>query len=411
MRSSTVAPHLRAAGAPHFPGRSAASASRLRLDVPPRWTAQRRLAHACRSRLFKLDGLAHDGRCCATPPTKSSRERRQLNAAVARRIRSRTCRTGPPCSTTSSSASMPVRRRVDRHCAVLFLNVDRFKQINDSLGYAAGDEVLTLLANRLRSMSRQRRAHALRGAPGEPIAARLGGDEFVVVLDDLAHADDVHIVALATGERPRAAVRRAVRTSSQCTVSMGIVLRRAVRRATPTTSCATPASRWSKPSAPAAARCAVFHAGDARTRGATPGHGGSSCASRWRSGNCSSSTSRSSASWTARTESAGRPHAPASKRSCAGAIRPRGIVPPLDFIGVAEECGLIGALGQYVLEEACHQFVAWREMLGDLAPRLLAVNLSRGQLEAARIRRRRCPTCCGAAACAVKTLGDRAPRP
>ena len=35
-----------------------------------------------------------------------------------------------------------------RHCAVLFLNIDRFKQINDSLGYAAGDEVLTLLSNR-----------------------------------------------------------------------------------------------------------------------------------------------------------------------------------------------------------------------------------------------------------------------
>jgi EAL domain-containing protein (putative c-di-GMP-specific phosphodiesterase class I) len=59
----------------------------------------------------------------------------------------------------------------------------------------------------------------------------------------------------------------------------------------------------------------------------------------------------------------------------------RGIVPPLDFIGIAEECGLIGALGQYVLDEACRQFVAWREALGERAPRTLAVNLSRGQLE------------------------------
>jgi EAL domain-containing protein (putative c-di-GMP-specific phosphodiesterase class I) len=59
----------------------------------------------------------------------------------------------------------------------------------------------------------------------------------------------------------------------------------------------------------------------------------------------------------------------------------RGIVPPLDFIGLAEECGLIGELGHQVLDAACRQFVAWRDSLGPRAPRSLAVNLSRGQLE------------------------------
>jgi EAL domain-containing protein (putative c-di-GMP-specific phosphodiesterase class I) len=58
----------------------------------------------------------------------------------------------------------------------------------------------------------------------------------------------------------------------------------------------------------------------------------------------------------------------------------RGIVPPVEFIGVAEECGLIGALGDFVLERACRDFAQWRAALGELAPRLMAVNLSRAQL-------------------------------
>jgi EAL domain-containing protein (putative c-di-GMP-specific phosphodiesterase class I) len=58
----------------------------------------------------------------------------------------------------------------------------------------------------------------------------------------------------------------------------------------------------------------------------------------------------------------------------------RGVVPPLDFIGVAEECGLIGALGDFVLATACRLFVHWQQQLGPQAPRMLAVNLSRAQL-------------------------------
>ena len=57
---------------------------------------------------------------------------------------------------------------------VLFIDLDRFKHINDTFGHVVGDEVLTILAGRLRS--------AVRGAD---VAARLGGDEFVVVLEGL----------------------------------------------------------------------------------------------------------------------------------------------------------------------------------------------------------------------------------
>ncbi|MBL8315582.1 MAG: EAL domain-containing protein, partial [Rubrivivax sp.] len=59
----------------------------------------------------------------------------------------------------------------------------------------------------------------------------------------------------------------------------------------------------------------------------------------------------------------------------------RGLVPPTDFIGLAEECGLIDAVGETVLRKACRQFVHWQTVLGALAPRQLAVNLSRAQLK------------------------------
>jgi EAL domain-containing protein (putative c-di-GMP-specific phosphodiesterase class I) len=58
----------------------------------------------------------------------------------------------------------------------------------------------------------------------------------------------------------------------------------------------------------------------------------------------------------------------------------RGLVPPVEFIGIAEESGLIGALGHFVLATACEEFMRWQAELGPRAPRRLAVNLSRAQL-------------------------------
>ena len=59
----------------------------------------------------------------------------------------------------------------------------------------------------------------------------------------------------------------------------------------------------------------------------------------------------------------------------------RGLVPPEEFIGIAEESGLIDAVGSQVLRAACLQFMRWRRDLGALAPRYLTMNLSRAELE------------------------------
>jgi diguanylate cyclase (GGDEF)-like protein/PAS domain S-box-containing protein len=68
----------------------------------------------------------------------------------------------------------------DRHVAVLFLDMDRFKVINDTLGHATGDELLTMMAQRLLACVRE----------GDTVA-RLGGDEFAIVLNDVATREDV----------------------------------------------------------------------------------------------------------------------------------------------------------------------------------------------------------------------------
>lgn len=79
------------------------------------------------------------------------------------------------------AASIARAQRGDRLCAVLFLDIDTFKEINDSLGHAAGDELLAAVGSRL-----QRHVRAT------DTVARVGGDEFVIVLDNLATNHDAH---------------------------------------------------------------------------------------------------------------------------------------------------------------------------------------------------------------------------
>jgi diguanylate cyclase (GGDEF)-like protein len=80
--------------------------------------------------------------------------------------------------------SIKSARRNGCKCAVLFIDLDRFKVINDSLGHAVGDALLVEVAIRLRSCVR-----------ASDVVARLGGDEFVVVLSEISDCDQIALVA------------------------------------------------------------------------------------------------------------------------------------------------------------------------------------------------------------------------
>ena len=89
-----------------------------------------------------------------------------------------------PLFTDRVEHALAVRRHNGRGIAVLLLDLDRFKTINDSLGHGTGDEVLVAVAERLRRCLR----------PGDT-AARLGGDEFVVLLEDVVDLAEVTGIA------------------------------------------------------------------------------------------------------------------------------------------------------------------------------------------------------------------------
>ena len=82
------------------------------------------------------------------------------------------------------SQVLSLARRRHGGVAVLFMNLDHFKTVNDSLGHHAGDQLLCNVAERLRS-----------GVSDADVVARLGGDEFVVVLTDIQTPDDAAMVA------------------------------------------------------------------------------------------------------------------------------------------------------------------------------------------------------------------------
>ncbi|WP_338771356.1 EAL domain-containing protein [Massilia sp. METH4] len=261
--------------------------------------------------------------------------------------------------------------KADTGFAVLFMNCDRFRQVNDALGQAMGDQLLVLVAERIRNVLRPPSDRITLGQRGGQLAARVGGDEFVVVLDGLRRVEDAESVAT----RLIGAIGRSYHLQGHdvvCNVSVGIA--------------------WGDGHDPDAL---LRDAGIAMVEAK---RAGGARFVRFEAEMRERSARRSDIETDLRLALQSdqlfvvyQPVValrPDGRTDCSAGVEAlvrwrhpvRGIVPPFEFIGVAEECGLIGPLGDFVLERASRDFVHWQGALGELAPRLLAVNLSRAQL-------------------------------
>jgi len=234
-----------------------------------------------------------------------------------------------------AQATATLRRHEGQHVAVVFLDLDRFKWVNDSLGHESGDELLQAVAERLTSVVR-----------AEDSVARFGGDEFVIVGSGLRSADE----ALVLAERLREAVTLPVELPGGHvvvpTMSIGV--------ATTDDACADPAELLRD------ADAAMYRAKEQgrdrtslfapeihtqmRTRLATAG--GLRAA-------VGSNQLRVHYQPIVDLES-GRPLA------VEALVRwqhpTRGLLLPGDFIGLAEETGQIGEIDRAVLVTACREF-------------------------------------------------------
>jgi diguanylate cyclase (GGDEF)-like protein len=255
--------------------------------------------------------------------------------------------------------------------ALLLMNCDRFRHLNDRLGQAAGDPLLIQIAERVRATLRLS-SDSIDVAGSRQFAARVGGDEFVVVLDGMRRLEDAERVAL----RLLDAIDKPFQVLGQqivCTVSMGLVWGGTARDPDEAMRDADLAMREAKRGG--GNRYAVFET-VMRERAARRAN----IETELRHALVDEQLFVVYQPVVGLLADGATDHSAGVEALVRWQHPVRGIRPPFEFIQVAEECGLIGAVGDFVLARACRDFMRWRAELGERAPRLLAVNLSRVQL-------------------------------
>ena len=251
--------------------------------------------------------------------------------------------------------------RSKRQGALLFIDLDNFKMLNDTLGHDKGDLLLQQVAQRLATCVRE-----------EDTVARLGGDEFVVMLADLSeNLEEAATQTETVGEKILAALNQSYRLAGyehHSTPSIGVtlfssphksvdeLLKRADLAMYQAKAAGRNTLRFYDPEMQAAVSARASLEADlrraivdqqfvlhyqAQVTGAAGRLTGVEALVRWR-----------------------HPR--------------RGLVSPMEFIPLAEENGLILPLGQWVLETACAQLVAWAGR-PDTEQLILAVNVSARQ--------------------------------
>jgi diguanylate cyclase (GGDEF)-like protein/PAS domain S-box-containing protein len=254
-------------------------------------------------------------------------------------------------------AVIRLERNSSNQCAVLFLDLDRFKVINDSLGHTIGDQLLTALSGRLEGCIR--RCDTL---------ARLGGDEFSILLEEIDSLED----ALAVCDRVHNSLKTPFKLGTYevfATISIGVV-------------CSSVGYEKSSDllrNADTALYRAKAQGGACHTVFDQTMH------------------QRAVALWQMATQAqfaVQREELKLRYQPVIDIIRHKviavealirwhhpqhGSISPGEFIPVMEETGVITMIGQWVLKEACQQVCEWQKQLTD-SPIFLNVNLSARQL-------------------------------
>jgi diguanylate cyclase (GGDEF)-like protein/PAS domain S-box-containing protein len=250
------------------------------------------------------------------------------------------------------------RRGSKLSIAVLFLDLDRFKLVNDSFGHDAGDTVLREVSRRFLATIR-----------GEEVAARFGGDEFMFLINDVHHATD----ALGVAQRLLDALTPPIEYEGgklSITASIGVVVARRGQLAEHVLRDADTAMYHAKSSGKN--RFELF---DDELHRRT--------VSRLEmEGDLRLALDRSEFELHYQPILEPRSGRPVGAEALLRWNHPtKGLVAPLEFIPVAEDSGLILELGAWVFEEAVSQLAQW-DAVADLPPlEMMSVNFSARQLE------------------------------
>jgi diguanylate cyclase (GGDEF)-like protein/PAS domain S-box-containing protein len=243
-----------------------------------------------------------------------------------------------------------------RMLAVLYLDIDRFKHINDTLGHIVGDRLLQSVARRLFTCVRS-----------SDTVSRQGGDEFVVLLWEVRHSED----AAVTAQKILQAVREPHQIDQHelhITASIGIVT--------------YPDEGLDAETLMKKADFAMYHAKDS----------GRDCFQFFNSEMNARAVERQSLEdhlrYAIEREQLLLHYQPKINLATGGITGieallrwrhpDRGLIPPGHFIAIAEECGLIVPIGRWVLREACRQAQVWKT--AGLSPVCIAVNISAVEL-------------------------------